>query len=275
MPGRLLATLAAAGAAIAVAIVLLAGSHGHVNVGPLDPVAQAADTTSAAGSAEFGIAGSITAAGQNIPIAGSGAVDMRSQRMRMSMSFPLPGLGATQVEEIFDGTVFYIHFPSALAARIPGGKTWMKLDLNALAKGSGVDLKQAMSANQQNPADMLQALKAVGGSRKVGEEDIDGAPTTHYTATIDLNKIAAKVGNKQAVDSLKQLSAQSGLSSFPVDVWIDRAGRVRRESLKMSGNDFSMDMTISYTRFGVAVDTTPPPADQVMDASALLGATNG
>jgi hypothetical protein len=31
-------------------------------------------------------------------------------------------------------------------------------------------------------------------------------------------------------------------------------------------------MTISFTRFGVPVDTTPPPADQVMDAGAFLGA---
>ena len=32
----------------------------------------------------------------------------------------------------------------------------------------------------------------------------------------------------------------------------------------------SMDMTISFTRFGVPVDTTPPPDDQVLDAGSLL-----
>jgi hypothetical protein len=34
-------------------------------------------------------------------------------------------------------------------------------------------------------------------------------------------------------------------------------------------------MTIEFTRFGVPVDVTPPPADQVMDAGALLGALGG
>jgi hypothetical protein len=40
----------------------------------------------------------------------------------------------------------------------------------------------------------------------------------------------------------------------------------------MTTSAFSMDLTIEFTRFGVAVDTTPPPADQVMDAGALLNA---
>jgi hypothetical protein len=35
-----------------------------------------------------------------------------------------------------------------------------------------------------------------------------------------------------------------------------------------------MDMTIEFTRFGLPVDTTPPPSDQVLDAAALLGAAS-
>lgn len=272
MPLRLLGTLAAAGAAITLAIVLLSGSHGRVNVGGLDPVAQAADTTSQAGSAEFGIAGSISAAGQTVPLSGNGALDMRARRMRMSMSMPVPGFGSMDVEEIFDGSTFYMRLPAQLVQRIPGGKQWMKLDLETLGKSSGIDFKQLMQSNQSNPGDMLQALKAVGGSKKVGEENIGGASTTHYTATIDVNKIAEKVADKQTVDSLRQISQQTGLSSLPIDVWIDRSGRVRQEQLKMSATGFSMNMTITFTRFGVSVDTTPPPADQVMDAASLMAA---
>jgi hypothetical protein len=42
--------------------------------------------------------------------------------------------------------------------------------------------------------------------------------------------------------------------------------------MKFSAAGTSMDMTVSFTRFGVPVDTTPPPADQVLDAGKLLGA---
>ena len=274
MTWRTLGSLAGALAIVGVVVALLAPSNGTV----IDPVAQAADTTAAAGTAAFGIAGSMTADGQSIPISGSGALDMRGQRMRMSMSMPIPGMGQFDVEEIFDGDTFYMRLPASMAQRLPGGKPWMKIDLDAIGKAAGVNLEQMMQANQSNPGDMLQALKAVGSSRVVGRENIRGAATTHYRADIDLSKAAERIPDKTTVDALKQDFAASGLDSIPIDVWVDDSKRVRREQFNMGAAGFSMDMTIEFTRFGVAVDTTPPPADQVMDAGALLraaGATNG
>jgi hypothetical protein len=191
--------------------------------------------------------------------------------MRLSMSFPIPQLGSLQMEEIFDGDAFYIHMPESLATRLPGGKSWIKLDLDTLGKASGVDLKQLMQANQSNPADMLKALKGAGTSQLVGTEDIRGAETKHYRAEIDLNRAAESIPDKASADAVKQMFSAGGVSSFPVDVWIDSAGRVRRESFSFSAPEMSMDMTIEFTRFGVEVDTTAPPADQVLDAGALLG----
>jgi hypothetical protein len=268
MTWRIFGAFAGAVAVVAAAVALLAPSNGTV----LDPVAQAADTTAAAGTAEFGIAGNISAAGQSIPIKGNGALDMRSHAMRMSMSFPIPGVGDTQIEEIFDGSAIYMRMPSALTARLPGAKPWMKLDLDSLGKAAGVDLKQMMQANQGNPSDMLAALKGVGESKVVGEENIGGAVTTHYSANVDLSKAADRIPDKKTAESVKQLFSSAGVDSFPMDVWVDRSGRVRRESMKFSANGVAMDMTIEFTRFGQPVDTTPPPADQVMDAGALLGA---
>ena len=264
--GPILGAFAIAGAMIA----LVAPHHGGGS-GVLDPVAKAADTTAAAGSAEFGMAGTMSAGGQTIPIRGSGAVDMRNQHVRMSMDFPIPGLGDASMEEIFDGQAFYMHFPDQLAQRM-GGRSWVKVDLDALGKASGVDFKQMMRANQNNPADMLKALKGVGTSRVVGQEDIGGAATTHYHADIDLNKVADRIPDQHAAASVKQMFASTGMTSFPVDVWIDRAGLVRREHLSVNAPGAAMDLTISYTRFGVPVDTTPPPPDQVLDAGALLKA---
>jgi hypothetical protein len=271
MTWRILGPLAAAVAIVGVAVALLAPSHGTV----IDPVAQAADTTAAAGTAEFGIAGSVTAAGQKVPISGSGALDMRNAHMRMSMSFPMPQIGSLEMQEIFDGDAFYIRFPDALAKQIPGGKSWVKMDLDSLGKTSGVDVKQLMQANQSNPADMIKALKGVGSSRLVGTENIGGAVAKHYRGEIDLNKAAERIPDQKAADNVKQMFKSSGLSSFPVDVWIDRAGRVRRERFSFSAPEMAMDMTIEFTRFGVPVDTTAPPADQVMDAGALLSAAGG
>src|SRR6476661_713085 len=148
MRWRILGALAGAIGVVAVVVALLAPSNGTV----LDPVAEAANATTAAGTAEFGIAGHVTAAGQTIPLSGNGAIDMRSRRMRMSMSFPIPGVGSMKTDALFDGSDLYMRLPDALAQRIPLGKSWMKIDVAALAKSSGLDLKQLSSPSQGNPA---------------------------------------------------------------------------------------------------------------------------
>jgi hypothetical protein len=269
MTWRTLAALAGALAIAGVAIALLGPNHGNTG---LDPVAQAADTTAAAGTAAFDMNASFSFGGQTIPMSGSGAFDIPGHRMRMDLSMSVPPLGSMQMTELLDGTTIYMRVPSQIAQHMPGGKQWMKLDLESFGKSRGVDLNQLMQANQSNPADMLQSLKAVGNSHAVGKENIGGVPTTHYAATIDLSKAAGRIPDKQTVASLKQMFSQAGLNSVPMDVWIDRAGRVRRESMTMSSSQFSMQMKLDFTRFGVPVETTPPPSDQVLDAGAMLGA---
>jgi hypothetical protein len=141
----------------------------------------------------------------------------------------------------------------------------VKLDLAGLAKASGVDMTQG------NPAGLVQALGAVGRSAKLGSEQLGGVATTHYRATIDPKEALNKIPSGQGAGALAQMLAKSGLGAIPIDVWVDGAGRVRRESIKFAAAGTSMDMTVNFTRFGVPVDTTPPSPDQVLDAGALLG----
>jgi hypothetical protein len=267
--------IAAVLVAVVAAVAVVFGGH---HAGALDPVANAADATAQAGSAEVGIAATVTAAGQTIPLTGSGTVDMRNHSGRLSLSTTATKAGAMTFDEILNGTTFYIRMPQ-LANRLPGGKQWLKIDLQAFGKTKGIDFGKVMQSGNNNPADLLRFLKAAGNSRVVGREDIRGTPTTHYTASIDLAKAADRIGDKQTADSLKALYAQSGATTMPLDVWIDRVGRVRREhfSLSMSagGSPASMDMTLEFIRFGVPVDATPPPGDQVLDAAALAGAAGG
>jgi type II secretory pathway pseudopilin PulG len=271
MTWRVLGPLAGAIAIVGVVVALLAPSNGRV----IDPVAKAADTTAAAGTAAFQISGSISADGQNIPLSGDGAIDMGNTRMRMTMNFPVAGAGNFDIEELMDGTTIYMRMPAAVTQRLPGGKPWMKLDLKELGKASGVDLEKAMQANQQNPGDMLKALKGVSDSKVVGHESIRGADTTHYHAEVDLKKAVERVATDEGAQQFSQMADSIGVSSLPVDVWIDGNGRVARQTVKFSSTQFTMDFTIDYTQFGVAVDVTPPPDDQVMDAGAFLGAANG
>jgi hypothetical protein len=266
--GGILAGIVAAVAAIA----LFFGGH-HTSV--LDPVANAADATVQAGSAEVQFTGSVTMGGQTLPVTGNGAVDMSANAGRLSMSMTVPGAGAQTFDEILSGTTFYIRMPRGLA-QLPGGKQWMKVDLQAIGKNKGIDFAKAMNAGRQNPADMVRFLKAVGSSHVVGTEPIRGTPTTHYSASIDLGQAAERIGDAKTAAALKQLYASSGATSLPVDVWIDRAGRVRRERFSMTlqgaAGTAGMDIAVDFLRFGVPVDLRAPPSDQVLDASSFLKA---
>ena len=108
--------------------------------------------------------------------------------------------------------------------------------------------------------------------RKVGSEDVNGTPTTHYRATIDFDKLAGSAGN--AADSVRQLQKITGQKTMPTDVWIDASQRVRRQSVAIAVKQpvpINVDLTIDFKGFGVPVDVHAPAAAETADAADLSG----
>ena len=71
---------------------------------------------------------------------------------------------------------------------MPGGKPWIKVDLNAVGKQAGIDLSQFTQLGT-DPSRMVDWLRTVSGDvTTVGTEKLDGVDTTHYRATVDLSK---------------------------------------------------------------------------------------
>jgi hypothetical protein len=156
----------------------------------VDPVAQAATKTRSAGSVEVAMSGKASAAGQEIPLQGEGVFDLKAQRGRFTMTTSVPGQDGVKIEEIVDGLVLYMH-SDALTKGLPGGKRWLKIDLKAAAGKQGVDITQLQSlSGGGDPTQFLTYLAKAGDVRKVGSEDVNGTPTTHYHATIDFEKLA-------------------------------------------------------------------------------------
>ena len=87
--------------------------------------------------------------------------------------------------------VMYANLPF-LADKLPGGKTWIRLDLEQAGQKLGVDLNQLLSQADQNPGQILDLLRASGSVETIGTETVDGASTTHYKATIELDKVAGE-----------------------------------------------------------------------------------
>jgi len=258
------------------------GNSGSV---ALDPVAQAADVTSNAGGAHMSLTAQVSAGSlpATFTMSGEGFFNYKSREGALSLDMSgLPAAASTsapsgklRMEEIFKSSTVYIG-SSLFAGKLPGGAHWMKLDLARLGGGLGFDVQQ-LAGGQSNPAQLLDYLKAAGSVAAVGHELVRGATTTHYRGTVDLNRIVdfAPSGSRaQMRAALAKLIAQTGVSSLPVDVWVDSHRLVRRMTIALSllsaGQKLQVRITIELFGFGSTAAVTPPPATETYDATSMV-----
>jgi hypothetical protein len=263
--------------AVLMAAVLLAGCGQSA-----EEVLQAASAnTTAAGSSrvvlDVKVAGD--SAAKTVSLTGTGAFDYAKRKGTLDLSVPLSGPDAppAKIQSIIDGDVVYQKYPRQLSAQLAAGKPWLKIDLALLNRvGAG----GATSGQPNDPTQALNFLKGVTGKvDEVGKEKVRDAQTTHYSATLDLEKAATDAGKNK--DTITNLIEQTGSKTIPADVWIDEDGRLRkmRYELTMKGSSSTtqagaaatkVTTTIELYEFGIAVQATLPPASQVTDATKLL-----
>lgn len=246
-----------------------------------DPVASAATKTAASQSArvEFTATMNVDGAG-GLAFSGSGVFDGRSRSGALNMRFQLPPAAQAQLggvdpsmEMIMDGRAgLVMYMRSPLFARYAGDK-WIKVDMAKLAQKEGVDLQGLMNANQADPSQTLDMLRASTDAHPIGYDHVRGVFTTHYKLNVDLARLAKT--HKELRKTLDTVRKLTGISSYPAEAWIDDAGRVRRLKIDMSlntpvGGAFTMSMTEDLYAFGIKVDVRPPDSSQVLDAGALL-----
>lgn len=245
------------------------GHAAHKVGSAVDAVAEASTTTQRQNTAQIRFVSQGTVNGQSIMSRGSGVIQFRPSRAKLSLSAAAGGQSAT-LQEVMDGTTVYLRLPANARQRLPSGKSWIKVDLD---KASGGAFGSALS-QQQDPTSALKLMQQTSDVRAVGRERVDGVTTTHYRGTVDYAKIA-----RSGPPALRKLSAQalrvSARSRVPVDVWIDGAERVRRERLvfavKPNGKTpaQTQTMTMDFVRFGVDASAIAPPAGHdVYDATA-------
>jgi hypothetical protein len=171
-----------------------------------------------------------------------------------------------------DGLVMYMR-SSMFDKQLPAG-SWIKMDVEKLAKKQGIDMSQLMNANQADPSQTLAMLSASKDAHVMNYDRVHGVLTTHYMLNLDLKRLAK--GNKALSKQIEQLMDMTDVDSFPAEAWIDNKGNVRKLKIEMSmtaptGGDIKMTMTEELYDFGVNVTIQPPPASQTVDMSALLG----
>jgi hypothetical protein len=230
-----------------------------------DVVAQAADKTASAGGAKMSMVEQI----QGQTVRATGFVDSRGRTGRMHLQ--LPG-SAGAMDAVFLKSVMYMHFPPAIQDKVADGKAWAKIDLQRVGKKQGIDLQALQSTSSNDPSSQLDQLRGAGNVKKVGTEKVRGTATTHYKATLDLRKAAERAPAAQreaARRSIDNLVKQTGQSTIPVEVWIDKQGRARRMSFDEAIKGTSLKLTMELYDFGTREAVKAPPASETKDLTDL------
>ena len=288
-PVRWVFVAAVSVAALALVAALVVSPRGHSSTtlnlatGPgAKAVAASYQATRAAGTArgEFTLTfGGQTVSGQGVGDFGTGVA---------AGTITLPN-DVDPVDVVSTGDALYVHLPASYRM-ITSGKPWVKLDRAALTSLVGDQLGVMGSGGTIAPTDVLNYVKGVSGDvQPVGTEQVRGTETTHYTANVDLTKVAAQLpaaaqnGGKQAATVVGQ--------PVPADLWVDAQGRLRKLTLTIDASKIKAGpssggatrtlptgtgtATFELYDFGANVTAKAPPADQVSDIGSMIGSFLG
>jgi hypothetical protein len=264
----------------ALALVALSGALTACGVkSTVDPVAAAATKSQQAGGFSAKTSVTVSADGQRFTMTGSGFFGDGKGQMELDMSDLLSRTGApagidSTIKALYltenGDPVMYMQL-GFLSQLMPGGKSWVRVDLAKIGKAAGIDFNQLLSGANQSPSDMLSMLRANGEFSEVGTDIVDGVETTHYNGTVDLEKAAAAKG--VGADAIQRLLELGAPTRYPVDVWVDKDDYVRQYKtsydMHVDGKTMSLSMTMGMSDYGTPVVVSAPPSDQVFDVTDL------
>jgi hypothetical protein len=270
---RLLVGVAALAAVAVAAVVGLTGGGGSSgsSAGSPSSLARAAYVTSSTPGVQFRFTVTGSVAGHSVSLQSHGSIDEAT----------LEGTEAIEVEgqrleEVIKKPYVYLHLPSDAIALF-GGKAWARTNLGDYTRSLG-----APNPFQQNgaiPTQMLRMLGASGTVSSLGGEQVEGVETTHYHALVDFARYAteAPAAQRGALQTYAHTLARlTGTSALPVDVWVDRQGRVRRFSTEVqactSAGTLHEQMTMDLYGFGPQQPVTVPAPSEVTDLTGTLDA---
>jgi hypothetical protein len=231
-------------------------------------------TSAAAKSAQAGsLKADFTISGAGAKGKGSGTFNTGSDRSGKSKMDLEVNNHKSTLETIVAANVLYLRSQIFAQAGLSGLHQWVKLDLNQLAQQRGLDLSSLVNASP-TPATALAYLRGTKDVKKVGTDTVDGTKTTHYLATVDLQRAADRASGtgKQSIKRVMQLS---GRKTLPIDTWIDDQGYLRKVAwAEHTSPTTAAHVTMVLHDFGAPVKIEPP-SGKVIDLLQSLSQGSG
>lgn len=265
-------------AALLLPLAILAGSCGQNGE---EVLAAAGETTAEAGSSRMSMTVSAEDAPTSTPgaasvpgfqLAAEGFINYETGHGIMTLdlgALGIPGAPAGEAEMRMLGSVVYMRVPGAEL----GNRPWIKFDLDAMGEGGAP--VPGLNPASNDPRGVLDALRGVSGEvKEVGRESVRGVETTHYRATVDLQKAQDEVPEKRR-DDFAAFSDKLGIENLPIEVWVDDEGRARRLAYEVETPGkgqvpaSQVDLIIDLFDFGVDVAVEAPAESEVTDFGAI------
>ncbi|MFE2543029.1 hypothetical protein [Actinacidiphila glaucinigra] len=150
-----------------------------------------------------------------------------------------------------------------------GGKKWLRLEGSSAEDNPAKDLPHG-------PATVLAALSTAADLAAVGEEQVAGAAATHYTGTVDIEKLAADTAVLELVSKgerdayVDELHATGFRNTVDIEAWIgagDLAVKVVESGKTAEG---PAELTIAYSGYGRTSAIKAPPAKDVTTFAEVI-----
>ncbi|MEV6839769.1 hypothetical protein AB0N17_35625 [Streptomyces sp. NPDC051133] len=254
-----------------------ASGGGAIHVSPIAALRSAEQSTDKADSAKVR---STTSIGTLMSMTANGALTW-GDGLKGNLTITYTGgqmaelmkkAGTASMEARYLPDAYYAHMSDAYAQQT-GGKHWLKYSYDDLAKlggASGTYMKDQLQNSTPNQSvKLLLASKQV---KKVGEETVDGAHTTHYSGTVQVADLAGRSSNLSAdqLAALKQQLTQAGITTDTIDIWINDQNLLVKKTEKADTAKGAMNSTAYYSDYGVKVSAVAPPASDTKDFKDLM-----
>jgi hypothetical protein len=252
-------------AGVVLAVALLPGCGEDAD--PLELVSTAGAETADDGVARVTSTTELSLGGASITLESRGLVDFDHHRASLTTKLPSGG-GDTEV--VVDGTTMYPR-GAGVGGELGLLTPWVSIDLGRMGGLTGTDLAQLGSSNE--PTSGLELLTGAEEVEEVGHEEVRGAATTHYRATVDLRKAVEEAGAVTDPDQFEKFAELLGDGRVDVDVWLDAEDRVRRMRYEqpMPGDEAaSATVTVELADFGTDERIEVPPPTDVTDVTERI-----
>lgn len=268
----------AAGAVVAVLVfVALGGGTAKPGLAPAAFVTKAAQRTMAQRTADVTVSGTVQAAGEKLAMGGSGKVDFTTGVMSVNVGASTSDGSLTETELLVGSDVYLQVSVDGHSQALSGGRHWLEIPF---ADSGGRNLTTG------SPAASL-ALLAQSGARvtSLGSRNMGGRTCNGYVVTPSEQAMVA--GAKQALLKLGFSAAEADAavqvvrSSAPptITAWFDASTQLACQiSVNMdvggqSSVSETVQMVMTFTHYGTAVNVTAPAASDTAMLSQLLHAS--